>query len=710
LSDPSDFSISGVPATVDIGAVSNFSVTYTPTTIGNHSAFVVFTNNTPDSPFTLNLAGACFGLSTNVGPYAGGNTITITNGYFGAITNVLVDGIDVSAIVDSGVNWVNVVMPLLGAAGTVDITIQTSDNGAITLANAYTYNPTGEIGEYGPVEYRVYSGFSMSQGYYTNTSPDGTYLWNYYRGGWMELRSTNEVAGGAWMRLNGWNGGFAGGGWDTSLGGYDWIGSNTALYVLDSYSSSIHTNYIEVTNLVGGSYQVDVVSSFQDDEYTQTMTMVSGVYQPGDLADNGNYGNWPSGGNTNAGLNLRPYYIYQTRTNYVTWTNAQTTDKALSVVFTKQETEGNLFNNMRIRGLGVIASGVAPSSGFWTGGYPVVISGTNLCNGNVSDVTNVTLAGTAASIDSVSGNTQIVVIVSASPAASGDVVIHSISHGTTIKSNAFTYLEPRMLALGTNGAAMASDAAAGSANGTDFGDLIVGVGALTNTFSITNSGNTALTISGVSTSGAGASSFSLQLSSFSLPAGAAEDFSVVFEPDGGDAKVAALNFANDSTTGVYVVNLAGFGLGGGIALGTNQLAYTATYNGTDPVDQTLMMTNVGVSGFTYTNLHVYGGNASNWLAVAPGAGTVALASSVELTNAVSISGLNAGLYSCGVQITAPDATNSPQSYMVELTVNKADQTISFPHPGAQETTNVVAIAPTATSGLTVDVSVVSGPG
>ncbi|NCC53044.1 MAG: choice-of-anchor D domain-containing protein, partial [Spartobacteria bacterium] len=60
LSDPTDFSIAGIPATVDIGTVSNFTVTYAPTTIGDHSAFVVFTNNAPDSPFTLNLAGSCY--------------------------------------------------------------------------------------------------------------------------------------------------------------------------------------------------------------------------------------------------------------------------------------------------------------------------------------------------------------------------------------------------------------------------------------------------------------------------------------------------------------------------------------------------------------------------------------------------------------------------------------------------------------------------
>ena len=85
------------------------------------------------------------------GPFAGGNEVVVTNGDFGTITNVLVGGVE-ATILDSGASWVTVAMPAAGAAGTVDVVVQTSDNGETVLANAYTYNPAGAIGgtTYGP--------------------------------------------------------------------------------------------------------------------------------------------------------------------------------------------------------------------------------------------------------------------------------------------------------------------------------------------------------------------------------------------------------------------------------------------------------------------------------------------------------------------------------------------------------------------------------
>ncbi len=85
-----------------------------------------------------------------------------------------------------------------------------------------------------------------------------------------------------------------------------------------------------------------------------------------------------------------------------------------------------------------INSGVAPDSGSAAGGYPVVISGTDLGGG--SDITNVTLCGASvSSIDSQSA-TQIVVTAAVGPAGLGDVRVFSTSQGETVKSNAFTYL------------------------------------------------------------------------------------------------------------------------------------------------------------------------------------------------------------------------------------------------------------------------------
>lgn len=79
------------------------------------------------------------------GPAAGGNTVTVTNGYFGDITNVLVGGIS-AMIQASGTGWVTFAITSAGPAGLKDIVVQTSDNGDINLPSVYTVNPAGAIG------------------------------------------------------------------------------------------------------------------------------------------------------------------------------------------------------------------------------------------------------------------------------------------------------------------------------------------------------------------------------------------------------------------------------------------------------------------------------------------------------------------------------------------------------------------------------------
>jgi alpha-tubulin suppressor-like RCC1 family protein len=81
---------------------------------------------------------------------------------------------------------------------------------------------------------------------------------------------------------------------------------------------------------------------------------------------------------------------------------------------------------------------VTPESGFLSGGYPVTISGMNLCNG--SDVTNVTLCGVSAIVLSQSA-TQIVVTAGvAATVGLGDARVYSVAYGETVKADAFTYL------------------------------------------------------------------------------------------------------------------------------------------------------------------------------------------------------------------------------------------------------------------------------
>ncbi len=205
-------------------------------------------------------------------------------------------------------------------------------------------------------------------------------------------------------------------------------------------------------------------------------------------------------------------------------------------------------------------SGVAPESGSYVGGYEVTITGTGLSDGTIGDVTSVTLCGVEAAVTAVNGTTQIV--VSADTAYGnyvglGDVRVVSASAGTTVKTNGFTYTGASGIrVLGTNAALIATGDVVSDANGTIFPAIYTGT-SLTNTFTIrNNSADTALTISGVSTSGS-ASQFTITGVPASIAAGASATFTVKYNPTFAGTHNATLNLANNSPTTPYQINLRG---------------------------------------------------------------------------------------------------------------------------------------------------------
>ena len=145
---------------------------------------------------------------------------------------------------------------------------------------------------------------------------------------------------------------------------------------------------------------------------------------------------------------------------------------------------------------GILRYGVRPASGSWTGGYEVVISGTNLCDG--TDVTNVTLCGIAVADIVSQSSTQLVVQVAENPvgAVRGDVIIYSTSFGMTTKSNAFTYeKEPQAITFTNPGAQITTNHTGLSATASS--GLAVSFGVVSGKAEL--SGQTNLTYSGAGT-------------------------------------------------------------------------------------------------------------------------------------------------------------------------------------------------------------------
>ena len=98
--------------------------------------------------------------------------------------------------------------------------------------------------------------------------------------------------------------------------------------------------------------------------------------------------------------------------------------------------------------------GVKNASGSYTGGYPVVITGTNLGSG--ADITNVTLCGASAANIVSQSATQVVVTAGTGNPGVGDVRVWSASYGITTKSNAFTYNPAISAAAGPGGTVVPS--------------------------------------------------------------------------------------------------------------------------------------------------------------------------------------------------------------------------------------------------------------
>ncbi len=331
----------------------------------------------------------------------------------------------------------------------------------------------------------------------------------------------------------------------------------------------------------------------------------------------------------------------------------------------------SLFSSVYLYNPTGVISAIVPSSGALTGGYPVAIVGSNLCAG---DITNVVWGvGTAPVVDQTP--TQVVVTA---PAGVGTVNIRvdSISFGETPKDNAFTYIGPGLQVLGTNGALIASGDPASAANGTDFGLLTAGA-VRTNWLAVTNNGVGLLTISGVTTNGAGAGQFSIDGIPTTLAEGSKADFSVIFNASVAGTHTAAVHIVSDGPS-PYIVYLAGAAA---------------------KADQTISFPPIGDQ--VTTNKVGLAATASSGLTVdfAVGAGPA------SITGGTNLSFTGAGT----VSIIASQPGNANWNPAPEVTntfnVNKAIADVTLHNlTQAYDGTPRVVTATTAPTGLTVDIT------
>ena len=772
-------------------------------------------------------------FTSYAGPDNGVGSLTINwpnLGNGGDITNVWVGGIAAS-ITGQGSHFVTIALPA-HAAGLVDIVVQSASAGPTTFAGSFTYNLTGTVYDNvtegwrqtaGLPAPRIQVGAGVLNGkLYAVGGWNGSYaaqsnVYRFDETTWTEVAPLPfardsvavETYEGYLYAIGGDSSGdktnvfrFDGASWSQVAGlpaprqrmSAKALGSN--LYAMGGTSvSNVYrynvTNWVQVAPLP--TNRMSMASGVLN-EYLYVAGGDSGPGIPWTNAYRFNGSDWtearglpkPLRNMASGVLNSKLYVAggydgTSNSTNTYRFDGAQWSQGAglpMRLCWTAGAVVSNAF--YAIGGSNGMAStnvfryfegstGAAPASGSYTGGYFVTITGTNLSDGTVEDITNVTLCGVAVSaIVSVSGSTQLVITAGVAPSALvGDVRVCSISHGESVRANLFTYLAPSLSVLGTNGAAIASAEAASFEKGNAFRKLSFGTGA-TNRLSITNSGNQALAISSYTTGGVASSSFRISGLPGTVSAGGVSNFTVIYTPAAASSHNATLSIVGSDPASPFTLNLAGscyaLSAAAGPFAGGNVITITngnlgaitnITVGGAPAIIQgsgtdwaTIIVPATGSAGpkdIVIETSDLGSTTLANAYTVNP-AGTISpngvTPESGSITGGypVAISGVNLGNGSdvtnvtlCGVPaslvsqsstqvVVVADAGNAVgvgdvRIYSIAFgmstasdafTYLKGDQSIAFVNPGAQITTNAVGLTATASSALSVSFSVLSG--
>ena len=191
-------------STTSLTAVPEPSWIFVKWSTGETNGTISFVAGYSDAVYRAHFAQ----VTPSSGPLAGGHAVTVTNGYFGQITNVLL-GSTSASIQSSASNWVTFVAPAMASPGLVNITIQTSDQGQTLIRDAYTVNAVGRI--HGPLMARpTHGNLDAGSSFSIALRADGSAsTWGGFEGGYnfgqLNVPSPNEefvdVGAGWWFSV-----------------------------------------------------------------------------------------------------------------------------------------------------------------------------------------------------------------------------------------------------------------------------------------------------------------------------------------------------------------------------------------------------------------------------------------------------------------------------------------------------------------------------
>ena len=238
--------------------------------------------------------------------------------------------------------------------------------------------------------------------------------------------------------------------------------------------------------------------------------------------------------------------------------------------------------------------------------------------------------------------------------------VASYSAAVSVADNATG--SPQSVTLTGAGVAPAAPQAVLSPASLAFGSLTTGLTSAAQTVTLSNPGTAALSITGISVTGAGSSVFAQTNScGTTLAAGASCSISVTFTPNAAAGFAASISVADNATGSPQSVTLAGTGVAPAVpqaVLSPASLAFGNVTTGTTSAAQTVTLSNPGTAALSITGITITGANTAQFAQTTTCGASLAVGASCNIV--VTFTPAAAANYSAAISV-ADNVTGSPQT-------------------------------------------------
>ena len=302
-----------------------------------------------------------------------------------------------------------------------------------------------------------------------------------------------------------------------------------------------------------------------------------------------------------------------------------------------------------------------------TGTAPLTISSISLTGTNPTDFADVSACGASLAI-----NASCNIAVTFTPAsATGFAASLSVADNATGS--------PHTVALSGTGIAAAPIAAL-SPGTLAFANTPVGSTATSQTLTLSNTGNAALSITGITVTGANPTDFAeTNTCGTSLAASSTCSISVTFTPASATSFAATISVADNATGSPQASTLTGTGTAPQAVLSPTTVAFTNTTVGAIATAQSITLSNPGNAALAISGVSITGANPADF---------------AVSTNTCGTSLASLGTCSIGVTFTPASAASFGASLSVSDNATGSPQTVALTGTGVAPAAPVATLSPT----------------